>query len=133
MKLRIQGDFLRLRLTPADVTRLAAGGAVTSETAITPGAALLVRVEPSDRPALAVTFGGGAVTVFLPQVQIGPWADSDAETLSGTQDAGAGRTLRVSVEKDYACLHRDGEAAGGGPDPGGAADTFPHPARTSRA
>ena len=84
-------------------------------------------VEPTDRPALAATFEGGAVTVSLPQSQVGPWATGDDEALAGTQDAGAGRTLAVSVEKDYACLHR--EAAGGGSDPGGAADTFPHPAQ----
>ena len=119
MKLRVQGDALRLRLTRSEVARLAGGGAVTSETAIMPGASLTVRVEPTDRPALAVTFEGGAVTVSLPQTQIGPWADGDDEALAGTQGAGAGRTLRVSVEKDYACLHRDGD------DPG----AFPHPAR----
>ena len=119
MKLRVQGDALRLRLTEPEVARLAAGGAVTSETAIAPGVALRVRVEPSDRPALAATFEGGAVTVRLPRVQVGPWAGSDDEALAGEQDAGAGRTLRVSVEKDYACLHRPA------PEPG----AFPHPAR----
>ena len=124
MKLRIHDDSLRLRLTPAEVARLAVGGAVTSETAFAPGMALVVRVESSDRPALSATFEGGAVTVRLPQAQVGPWAGSGGEAIAGEQDAGAGRTLRVSVERDYACLHRDGESAGGG-----AAGTFPHPAR----
>ena len=119
MKVRLQGDALRLRLTEPEVARLAAGEAVKSETAFGPGATLTVRVHPSDHPALAATFEGGVATVALPRAEVERWAASDAEAVDGTQDAGSGRALAVSVEKDYACLHREGA------DPG----AFPHPAR----
>ena len=119
MKVRLHGDSLRLRLTQPEVARLAAGGAVETETAFRPGAALTVRAVPSDRPTLAVTFEGGVVTVAVPRAEVERWAASDAEAVAETQDAGAGRTLAVSVEKDYACLHREGTEPG----------VFPHPAQ----
>lgn len=106
MKVRLHDDSLRLRLSPAEVAALGRGEAVTSTTPLGPGAALAVAVAVDDVRQTTAAGSGAGVTVTLPRSDAVGWAEDDREGLYAEQDAGGGRTLRIAVEKDYACGHR---------------------------
>lgn len=123
MKLRLQGDSLRLRLTQPEVARLAATGAVVDAVHVAPGAALTYGLRAADVDALAAAFDGATLTVLVPTAWVGPWADGDEVGFEGTVEAGDGRSLALLVEKDFACLHRRADEA----------DAFPNPLADARA
>jgi hypothetical protein len=121
MKLRIHGDSVRLRLTQAEVRRLAAGEALGQTTHFTAASQFLVSLKTSpDAVAMTASFDAGRMTVVIPAAQIRPWADSDQVGLQAVQPAGAGHTLQLLVEKDFRCLHSTPED-----NP----DAFPDPRR----
>lgn len=117
MKLRIQGDSIRLRLTQPEVAHFAADGYVEGTTHFGPGRTLTYALRSSDAAELSAEFGDDTLTVFAPRAWVAPWADSERVGFEGTQNAGGGCTLALLVEKDFECLHKR-------PDEEGA---FPHP------
>ena len=117
MKLRIQDDALRLRLSRGDLHSLGHTGAVEATMHVGPGQVLVYRLCASDVGRLGAEMEGGTVTVSLPRDWVDGWADDERVGFEATQDAGAGRTLAILVEKDFDCLHKRPEETG----------LFPHP------
>ncbi len=117
VKLRIQGDSLRLRLTRPEVARLAATGAVIDAMHVAPGARLAYGLRATDGDALGVEMDGAGVTVLVPRAWLGEWADGDEVGFSGSVDAGDGRSLALLVEKDFDCLHRRADEPDAFPNP----------------
>ena len=111
MKLRIRDNSLRLRLTQTEVRTLKRDGRVAATAAFPGGARLEYALECGDGiPYLAATMSDGAITIRVPAVLAGEWADSDRVSLSGEQAVGDGQSLGLLVEKDFACLApREGE------------------------
>ncbi|MBX3206565.1 MAG: hypothetical protein KF764_15945 [Labilithrix sp.] len=118
MKLRIRGDSIRLRLSQGEVAALAEGGIVEESIGFGPDVALSYAIAFGGT-TLSATLSGPRVEVSVPADVARAWAASDAVGLEGAQDIGQGRTLRILVEKDFACLttrpHEDD------------ADAFPNP------
>ncbi len=106
MKLRIQGNSIRLRLTRSEVRRLAEAGEVVAETRVAPGSSLVYRLQTTDRAGLGASLSGVALTVSVPRDWVAGWPDDERVGFEGTQDAGDGRRLALLVEKDFDCLHR---------------------------
>lgn len=104
MKLRIRGDSIRLRLTQSEVKRLAEDGRVEEST----------HFGPDERFTYAIAFGGGdtlsatlsarGIEVTVPGDVARAWATGDSVGLEGARELGEGKTLRILVEKDFACL-----------------------------
>ena len=117
MKLRIQNDSIRLRLTQSEVTHFADEGYVEGVTHFGPGETLTYALQTSDVDALRADFANDTLTVFVPRPWAPEWAASEQVGLEGTHDAGGGCTLTLLVEKDFDCLHKR-------PDED---DAFPHP------
>lgn len=118
MKIRIQGNSLRLRLGPTDVQRLLEIGRLEEHIAFGPQASnrLHYAVEISaDAPDVAATFDGAVIRVSLPVDVARRWsARADQVGVEAVQDVGGGVTgerLSLLIEKDFACLHRDGADA----------------------
>ena len=114
MKLRFHGNSLRLRLDQADVARLAESGRLDETVAFAPGQTLCYSIESSGTAAsVRASFEDGKIRVMLPSSDARKWIEGDEtgiESCSGP--------LRVIIEKDFKCLHRDGvEDAGGFPNP----------------
>lgn len=104
MKLRIRGNSVRLRLTRSEVSRIAAGRAVTESVRFGSATELRYRVEPRPVPRLAAEMVDGEIAVLVPAEQATQWAATDQVSLAGGQDLGAGERLEILVEKDFACL-----------------------------
>jgi hypothetical protein len=120
LKLRIQDNSIRLRLTRSEIDRMQRAGRVSAETAFPGGARLeyaLEATQDADRPA--ARFAEGRLVVSLPGSTVQQWAGSDEVSISGTEPLDGGGALSILVEKDFQCLTpREDEDE---------SDMFPHP------
>ena len=114
MKLRIQGDSIRLRLTVGEVAAIGRGEAVR-ETTHLEGERFGYSLTPlADATVVAAAFDGGLMRVTLPTRMAQRWAETEEVSLHGA--AGA---VSILVEKDFDCLEpRAGDEK---------LDTFPNP------
>ena len=113
MKLRIHGDSIRLRLTQEETAALGAGREVAYPLPID-GGPFTVWVRAG--AAMSAHLEGTLMTVTVPADEARAWAESEREGLYGQSGA-----VRISIEKDYQCLHRPAAAQDAG--------AFPNPAK----
>jgi len=115
MKLRIQGNSLRLRLTRKEVAQLHDSGRVESCIEFAPGQALAYAVEGSPQAVfITARFDGRAIRVTVPAPLMTQWAEGDRVSIEGPSQA----SVQLLIEKDFQCLHKPGQ-----PDP----DAYPNP------
>jgi hypothetical protein len=106
MKLRIQENSLRLRLTQKEVAHLRDRGRVESLIEFSPGQQLVYLLESSlHAKALGAAFNGQAIRVTVPAQVMAEWAGSDQVSLEAPSSEG----LHLLIEKDFQCLHGRGE------------------------
>jgi|HubBroStandDraft_1064217.scaffolds.fasta_scaffold56378_4 hypothetical protein len=106
MKLRIQGDSLRLRLTQREVAELREGGCVQSSLHFASGRSLTYSIASSGEASqVEADFDGGSIRVMLPRAAMVAWADGDQTGISGPPD----QPSSLLIEKDFQCLHKPGE------------------------
>jgi hypothetical protein len=119
VKLRIQNNSIRLRLTQGEVRNLAAGRRIQQTTEFPASSKLITSIEPStqiDEPS--ATFIGQYITLKIPTEMIRQWASSDQVGIEANRPLDGGRSLHILIEKDFDCLHaRDEDNI----------DTFPNP------
>lgn len=121
MKLRIQGNSLRLRLTRSEVARLHDKGDVAETASFKSGATLTYRIQKCAGPdVVQADLGQGMISVSVPAATVETWVTSD-EVGVYAQDG----ELKISVEKDFRCLTRALEEQ--------EADAYPHPAEQCAA
>jgi hypothetical protein len=121
MKLRIQGNSLRLRISRSDLTRFLETG-LFEETVYfgrEAGAELTYALaRDNSRQAVDVESLPHRVEVIIPGEAAQTWATTDQVGISADIDLGTRGTLSVLIEKDFACLDRSAEDN---------ADSFPNP------
>lgn len=121
MKLRVLDNSIRLRLTRTEVEKVAADGLVKASVPFSAGVSFDYILESSRacvNPAAHVS--NNVLTVCLPEEATRQWANSERVSISAEQPLDDGRSLRILVEKDFACLvAREGEDD---------SDMFEHPA-----
>lgn len=126
MKLRINSNSLRLRLSRSDVERLMECGVVEESTllggAIPFSYRLLIDAQVSDIRTGRYAHG---IQVRIPEDIAVIWSTSERIGVSAVEAHSGGRETTVLIEKDFACLK---------PRPGqGDQDAFPNPAAPSSA
>lgn len=106
MKLRIQGNSLRLRLRRSEVRQLADGGRVEERTAFGPAAAaaLVYALLADDVTHVTASFEEGRLDVRVPHAVAAAWAGGDQIGIEASQPAGGGELLRILIEKDFECI-----------------------------
>jgi hypothetical protein len=119
MKLRLQGNSVRLRLTRSEVERLRETGLVEESVDFGAGEALAYRLQSRLQlgPVVAA-FGQGIMTVSVSKEDAQAWAGSDEVGLYAQSGP-----LAISIEKDFRCLTRRLDEQ----EP----DAYPHPGQTS--
>ncbi len=114
MKLRIQGDSIRLRLTVSEVAAVGGGQPVQETTHLGPRPFAHSLTPLADATAVDAAFDGGTMRVTLPAATARRWAETEEVSLHGV--AGA---VTILIEKDFDCLEpRAGDEK---------IDTFPNP------
>ena len=115
MKLRIQGNLLRLRLTQKEVTSLLDHGLVEFALRFQSGRALSYNLASSPyAPEVAVDYEGDSIRIVVPRAVATAWAESTEVTIEGSRNS----CVQILIEKDLQCLHKPSER-----DP----DAYPNP------
>lgn len=120
MKIRIQDNSIRLRLTRSEVDAMFESGVVRSKTAFPGGRCLVYSLESSPACVQPTAFySDNEIRVCLPETVVSAWATTAEVSIDGEQTLDDGNRLSILVEKDFACL---------APRPGeDESDMFPHP------
>jgi len=119
MKLRIKGPTLRLRLTQGEIQALEAHSVVEERVPFAAGVDLVYRLrrDPAARE-ISASYEQGVVEIRVPEGAAREWCTTELVTLAHEQPLPVG-VLRITLEKDYACLApRSDEDE---------SDNFPHP------
>jgi hypothetical protein len=115
MKLRIQGNSLRLRLTQKEVAQLRDSLCVESFIEFARGRTLVYLLEGSSHAqTVTTTFDGQAVRVVVPIQVMKKWIESDQVSIKTKSPTG----VQLLIEKDFQCLHKSDEQD---------RDAYPHP------
>ena len=113
MKLRIDGDSLRIRVSEDELAAFQRDGRVEDKTRFGPGMALtycLVRDQSTTDPR--ADLNGGAIHIRLPADACNTWCTSDEEAIQGRQAIGGDQQLDIVVEKDLSWFKRNKRVGG---------------------
>jgi hypothetical protein len=121
VKLRLQFNSIRFRLKRPEVEQLARTGRVEEKILIGSGDDdtfdyVLESTAAVSSPRATITARGIAVRV--PSDEVMKWASTDQVGIEGGQPVDSETSLRILVEKDFACIDGTDEEN---------ADTFPNP------
>jgi len=107
MKLRIKGDSIRIRLDRRDMAGLVQEGRVEDVLRFGPGARFSYAVEAAPAPPgkPLASYAEGRLIVRIDPEDVRAWSASDRVGFDHVQ-AVEGGSIRVVVEKDFACLDR---------------------------
>lgn len=122
MKLRIQGNSLRLRLSQSEVSQFSKTGFVEDCVQFAPGVSFAYTLESSSSiKAPQASYQNGWLKFQVPAAMGMEWFTTDRVGMSADQPLESGKILSIAIEKDFQCLHADV-----GRDP----DAFPNPLET---
>src|SRR5579871_2722760 len=109
MKLRIKGNSIRMRLDRRDLGQLLDCGHVNDAVKFgpAPGQAFTyaVQIGPAPRGLPQVEYAPGQILVKIDREDVIEWQNSDRVGFDHQQSCDGG-TIRVVLEKDFACLDR---------------------------
>jgi hypothetical protein len=111
MKLRLEENSLRLRLSEAEVQQFVHTGRVAYTLVFGPGPdqTLVYSLEklPATAAAVAVQvrYAAGALAVEVPAALAHEWTATEKNGFSAQIVVAEGRELRILVEKDLDCRH----------------------------
>ena len=106
MKLRINGDSLRLRLSRDEIASLAAEGRVADTIHIGAGdlgALTYELIASEEHRAVDVELGAGVISIYLPRAEAAEWTATERVGIEAVAP-NATDGVRVLLEKDWQCL-----------------------------
>jgi hypothetical protein len=113
MKLRMHSNSVRLRLSQSEVSAVGEGGRVEECVQFAPDHALWYSVECAEIRSPEAILESNSIRVKLPRTEVKQWIETDQTGIEATQGP-----LRLLVEKDFKCIHRESPED---------ADSFPNP------
>lgn len=120
MKLRIQGNSIRLRLNRIDMDDFTHKGKVSASVCFGGESMLTYTLERNGAAAdVRTSFTGSELHVQVPEAIAQEWSGTEQVGFGASQDLNNGESLEIVVEKDFQCLHKGDEAR----DP----DAYPNP------
>lgn len=102
MKLRIQGNSIRFRLSQSEVSSFGQAGSCESEIEFPNGESLIYRlVSSSDFRSGLIN---NTLTLLLPSELVQRWVNTEEVGISTELNLDNGKKLSILVEKDFQCL-----------------------------
>ncbi len=107
MKLRIQGNSLRFRLSEAEVTQFADMGQVEEIIVFSPDETNALRyiLQQTSNKEVNVRFTSNTITVSIPEKMAQKWTNTDLIGFDDLIDLGNEKQLRIVIENDLDCRH----------------------------
>lgn len=109
MKLRINNNTIRLRLTQPEVERIGNGMPVEETLRLIPFQEknFSYRLVPcTESKTITAAFSSNLLLVKIPQPQSLHWATTEQVGLRHVQDEGNDNATTILIEKDFQCLHK---------------------------
>jgi hypothetical protein len=113
MKIRIQGNSLRFRLSKADVALLTSEGLVTETTSFGKSVFVYRVVQVAEGEELSASFALDTITLHVREELLKDWATNDVVGFSSTQQVSDDEGLFLLLEKDFKCLDNTSEDQSG--------------------
>ncbi|MGV3502397.1 MAG: DUF7009 family protein [Adhaeribacter sp.] len=110
MKLRIQGNSLRLRLSGQEIQQFKQSGQVSETLVLGPNPEQVLHyllISREEATTLSAELRGNSLQVLVPAGAAAAWLSDPGQSLSATADNGTQAGLRILVEQDLDCRHRD--------------------------
>lgn len=123
MKVRIEGNSLRLRLKQKEVEEFSSNGKVSTVTkfGLHPNSFLQFSLlKDSSITIVQAIFEANEISVLVPEYQADQWTSTEEEGFDAYMPLEEEEKLYILVEKDFKCLHK-------GPDHKDDVDSFPNP------
>lgn len=98
MKIRINGNSIRLRLAQAEISKLVKHGEVSSDCKIGNNH-FTYKIVSKNVPTMSANFEHQTITIYIPQDLINHWDIDDRIGFDHSTDE-----LYILVEKDFQCL-----------------------------
>lgn len=107
MKLRIEDNSLRLRLSGAEAAQFGQTGRLAAVVHLGPGPEdkLNYVLERAESEEFRVTYGAAALTVKVPAALADHWTQTDQIGLAATLMVLQDQLLHILIEKDLGCQH----------------------------
>ncbi|MDQ4140955.1 MAG: hypothetical protein M3142_10565 [Bacteroidota bacterium] len=107
MKLRIQENSLRLRLSEAEVIQFADTGQVEETIVFGPDQTNALRyiLQQTSIQEVSVRFTDNTIVVSIPKTKAQKWTNTDLIGFDDLIELGNEKQLRIVVEKDLDCRH----------------------------
>lgn len=122
MKLRIKDNSIRFRLSQSEVAGLSETNEIIAEIAFgrLPTQKLIYAIVTStETENVSARCESGKIAIIVPQKTVQTWARGEQISIKGEQKIDEISTLKILIEKDFACpAVREGEDE---------SDNFPHP------
>ena len=109
MKLRINTNSIRLRLSKTDVIKLATDGYLEERVSFGDTVFSYSLRSKADAHELSANFKAAKINVFMPKMFARDWADNDVVGLDTYMPVGESDSLYILVEKDFKCIEKSAE------------------------
>lgn len=111
MKIRINGNSVRLRLSKSEVEQFGKEGRIESATGF--GGSLFHYVlSKTAGDKMTADFENNTITMYLPENMADNWVNSEKVGYDANMDIGGGEVLYLLLEKDFKCLDNSIEDQG---------------------
>ena len=123
MKIRIQGNSVRYRLTRSEVESLKKDGYYKEQTAFNGKDFTYAVAAMENITGLQAEFQGDTITLLLPKNESIKWPDNERVGYENKMILNDGQVLSLLLEKDFVCLDERVEDQ---------SDNYPNPAATTK-
>ncbi|MCF0049829.1 hypothetical protein LXM25_07570 [Dyadobacter sp. LJ53] len=104
MKIRIQRNSVRFRLSRTDIEKLSLEGYLEEVTPFGPTRFIYAVKKSTDVSGLSAEFGNGKILLHIPASWTDGWADNNVVGHDGNMSFGNNESLKLLIEKDFKCL-----------------------------
>jgi hypothetical protein len=106
MKLRIEGNSIRLRVKKSDMDKLKSSGIIRETVAFLKGFNLYYTLETNDKISkIEASFSNGIIAIAIPLSIATDWINTQQVGIEYTCENG----LYILIEKDFPCKTRENE------------------------
>ncbi|GLU54759.1 DUF7009 family protein [Dyadobacter frigoris] len=104
MKIRIQGNSIRIRLSKSEVDRLSTDGYVEEKTSFGKSAFGYCLQKKTGITELAAAYDDDKITMYVPETLLTEWPQNNIVGFDTNMLIGGNETLYLLLEKDFKCL-----------------------------
>ena len=105
MKIRVQGNSIRLRLTQTDIQEFDRDKVLTRGVQFPGGPQLQYQIVQTSQSLISVSFNHSTIRVQIPEKDSKKWINSEQVGLRQNVALESGDQLKILIEKDFECLH----------------------------